>query len=135
MFRLGGMYLNFAEAALYLNLPEEALNFEKGLRQRANIHSKATIDETIIQNEPMVKLSWENHSYWNISLWRITRLLFDGAPTKDMLFTYYYYSKKYRIIMKNIKDVTKGFYERNYYLHIGINRTSENITFIDNPDY
>jgi len=135
IFRLGEIYLNLAEAALYLNLPVEALTTLNSLRQRANMPPKATINEATIQNERLVELSWENQSYWDIRRWRIANQLLDGVRTKGLTFTYNYNTKKYIITLKNAEGVARIFQDRNYYLPIKTTRVAENPKFVENPGY
>lgn len=135
IFRLGEIYLNLAEAAYYLNFTDEALETLNRLRERANMPPKTTIDEATIQNERLVELSWENHSYWDIRRWRIAKQLLDGVRTQGLVFTYNYDTKKYRIRLIAAEGVARIFQDRNYYLPLGVSRVAENPNFVENPDY
>ncbi|NLD64811.1 MAG: RagB/SusD family nutrient uptake outer membrane protein [Bacteroidales bacterium] len=135
IFRLGEIYLNLAEAAYYLNFTDEALTTLNRLRERANMPPKTTIDEATIQNERLVELSWENHSYWDIRRWRIAKQLLDGVRTQGLVFTYNYDTKKYRIRLIAAEGVARIFQDRNYYLPLGVSRVAENPNFVENPDY
>lgn len=134
IFRLGEIYLNFAEAAYYLNKPDEALTALNRLRQRAEMPAKGAITEEIIRNERLVELTWENHSYWDIRRWRIAEELLDGVRLKGLRFTYNYDTKKYKIELVNSEGVARTFQKRNYYLPLGLNRVARN-KFVENPDY
>jgi hypothetical protein len=134
IFRLGEIYLNYAEAAYYLGREGVSLIAINRLRQRAAMPPKTGITEAIIQNERLVELTWENHSYWDIKRWRIAdRLLVDKKI--GLRFTYNYDTKKYRIEVGSPGDVTMLFQERNYYLPLSVGRTSENPNIVENPDY
>lgn len=135
IFRLGEIYLNLAEAAYYLNFTDEALTTLNRLRERADMPPKTTIDEATIQNERLVELSWENHSYWDIRRWRIAKQLLDGVRTQGLVFTYNYDTKKYRIRLIAAEGVARIFQDRNYYLPLGVSRVAENPNFVENPDY
>lgn len=135
VFRLGEIYLNKAEAAYYLNVPDEALNLINTLRARADMPPKTEFTEAMLQNERLVELSWENHSYWDIRRWRIARQLLDGVRTKGLVFTYNYDTKKYKIAIINAEGVARTFQDRHYYLPLGVSRVAENPNFVENPGY
>lgn len=135
IFRLGEIYLNLAEAAFYLGRDSEALTALNRVRERAGMPPKTSIDEDIIQNERLVELSWENHSYWDIRRWRIAKELLDGVRLKGCQFTYMYDTKKYKIDLVNSEGVARTFQDHNYYLPLGIGKTSENPNIVENPGY
>ncbi len=135
VFRLGEIYLNLAEAAYYRGFTQEALDVLNRLRQRAAMPPKTEITEAIIQNERLVELTWENHSYWDIRRWRIAKSLLDGVRTRGLQYTYNYNTKKYTIVLTNAEGVARTFLDRNYYLPLGVSRVAENPKFIENPGY
>lgn len=135
IFRLGEIYLNLVEAAYYLGYNDEALTALNELRDRAGMPPKPAINEAIIQNERLVELSWENHSYWDIIRWRVAKQLLDGVRTRGLQYTYNYDTKKYRIELINAEGVARTFLDRNYYLPLGINRVTENPNIVENPGY
>lgn len=135
IFRLGEIYLNLAEAAFYLGREGEALTALNRVRQRANMPDKTTITEDIIQNERLVELTWENHSYWDIRRWRTAQGLLDGVRLKGCNFTYIYDTKKYRIQLVNSEGIARTFQEHNYYLPMAVGKTSENPNIVENPGY
>lgn len=135
IFRLGETYLNLAEAAFYLGLNSEALDALNRVRERAGMPPKSVITEDIIQNERLVELTWENHSYWDLRRWRIAKDVLDGVRMKGLQYTYNYDTKKYQIELINAEGVARTFLDRNYYLPINVNRVSENPNFVENPGY
>ena len=135
IFRLGEIYLNLAEAAFYRGYTQEALDALNRLRQRAKMPSKQAITEAVIQNERLVELTWENHSYWDLRRWRIAKSVLDGVRTRGLQYTYNYNTKKYKIVLTNAEGVSRIFQDRNYYLPLGVNRVAENPNFVENPDY
>ena len=135
IFRVGEIYLNLAEAAFYLNRQDEALNALNRLRERADMPPKTEITMDIIQNERLVELTFENHSYWDIRRWRIAEDVLDGVRMKGLQYTYNYDTKKYQINIINAEGVPRIFQPRNYYLPLGVNRLSENPNLEKNPDY
>ena len=135
IFRLGEIYLNLAEAALYLGYDVEALDALNRVRERADMPPKAAITEDTIHNERLVELTWENHSYWDMRRWRVAKSMLDGVRLKGLQYTYNYNTKKYKIALINAEGVARTFMDRNYYLPIGVSRVSENPNFVENPDY
>jgi hypothetical protein len=135
IFRLGEVYLNLAEAAFYLGKDSEALTALNRLRQRAGMPPKTSISAPVIQNERLVELTWENHSYWDIRRWRIAKSLLDGVRLKGMEFTYMYNTKKYKIALPNAEGVARTFQDHNYYLPLAVGKTSENPNIVENPGY
>lgn len=135
IFRLGEIYLNLAEAAYYLDFTPEALTVLNRLRERADMPPKTEITEEIIQNERLVELTWENHSYWDLRRWRIAKDVLDGVRLKGLQYTYNYNTKKYQIALINAEGVARTFMDRNYYLPLGVNRVAENPNFVENPGY
>jgi hypothetical protein len=135
IFRLGEIYLNLAEAAFYRGFTQEALDALNRLRLRAQMPAKTSITEDIIQNERLVELTWENHSYWDIRRWRKAKSILDGVRMVGLQYTYNYNTKKYKIVLTNAEAVSRIFQDRNYYLPLGVNRVSENPLFVENPGY
>ncbi len=135
IFRLGEIYLNQAEAAFYLGLNNEALARLNEVRARANMPAKTAITEAVLQNERLVELSWENHSYWDMIRWRIAKNWLNGKRMRGLQYSYNYNTKKYKITLINAEGVARTFLDRNYYLPLGVNRVSENPNFVENPDY
>ena len=135
IFRLGEIYLNLAEAAFYLGYTGEALDALNRIRERAGMPDKTEITEDILQNERLVELTWENHSYWDLRRWRIAKEVLDGVRLKGLKYTYNYDTKKYKIAIINSEGVARTFQDRNYYLPLGVDRVSENPNFVENPGY
>lgn len=135
IFRVGEIYLNLAEAALYLNKDAEALNLLNRVRQRAGMPPKSSINEEILQNERLVELTWENQSYWDLRRWRIAKDVLHGKRFQGLEYTYNYDTKKYIISFKNAEGVARTFLDHNYYLPLGISRITENNNFVENPGY
>jgi hypothetical protein len=135
IFRLGETYLNLAEAAFYLGHTSEALEVLNRLRERADMPPKDEITIETIQNERLVELTWENHSYWDLRRWRIAKDVLDGVRLKGLQYTYNYNTKKYIIALINAEGVARTFLDRNYYLPLGVNRVAENPNFVENPGY
>lgn len=97
LFRLGEIYLNAAEAAFELGLPE-ALTYINTIRERAGFPPNSLTSLTIqkIQNERRVEMAFEDHRLWDLIRWRIADKLWDGTNTNTNANVYALYP--YRII-------------------------------------
>ncbi len=97
MFRLGEIYLNAAEAAFELGLPEALTHINK-LRERAGFPANSITTLTIgrIQNERRVELAFEDHRLWDVIRWRIADKIWNGSLTPATANVYALYP--YRIV-------------------------------------
>jgi len=97
IFRLGEVYLNAAEAAFELGLPEALTHINK-LRERAGFPPNSLASLTIdrIQNERRVELAFEDQRLWDVIRWRIADKIWDGVATNPTANIYAIYP--YRII-------------------------------------
>jgi hypothetical protein len=93
-FRLGEIYLNAAEAAFELGLPE-AKSYINTVRERAGFppNSIQTLTTDVIRNERRVELAFEDHRYFDLKRWRIAHELWTGDKNNpnDMLYALYPY--------------------------------------------
>jgi len=135
VFRLGEIYLNKAEALYYLGQDAQALATLNIIRARADMPPKAAIDEPTLQNERLVELSWENHSYWDLRRWRIAEQVLDGVRMVGIKWYYNYNTKKYRVDLINAEGVPRIFQSHYYYLPLSIERVTENPNMVENPGY
>lgn len=135
VFRLGEMYLNKAEAAYYLGNNAEALSSMNRIRERAGMPPKAVFNMTEYQNERIVELMWENHSYWDLRRWRIAEETLNGARMTGVRWFYNYDTEKYRVAFINAEGNPRIFLSHNYYLPFRLNRVIENPNMVQNPGY
>ncbi len=135
VFRLGEIYLNKAEAAHYLGNDGEALTTMNRIRERAGMPPKAAFAMEDLQNERMVELSWENHSYWDLRRWRIAEEVLDGVRMAGINWFINYDTNKYRIEFINAEGVPRIFKNHYYYFPITVERMSENNNMVQNPGY
>lgn len=79
-YRLGGIYLNAAEAAFELGDEPQALIYINRLRQRAGFGENSLSSLTIekIREEFRVELAFEEQRFWDLKRWRIAHEVFDG---------------------------------------------------------
>lgn len=135
VFRLGEIYLNLAEAALYLGRTSEAQDALNVLRKRAGMPQLSTVDREIIRKERAVELAFENHRLWDLRRWRIAVEVLDGYRMKGLNYDYMWDSGKYKISFKNVEGVPRRFPPEYYYYPLGIDFTSQNPNMIENPGY
>jgi hypothetical protein len=135
IFRLGEIYLNKAEALYYLGQDAEALTTLNRIRQRAGMPDKTEITEEILQNERLVELSWENHSYWDLRRWRIAEQVLDGVRMQSVKWYYNYNTSRYQVDLVNAEGVPRIFQSHYYYLPLSVERTTENSNLVENPGY
>jgi len=135
VFRLGEIYLNFAEAAFYLNRPEDALYYLNRIRNRAGMPELDVVSEDIIRKERQRELVFEGHRYWDFRRWRKAVEEFNGKRLQGLRFDYNWDTQRYQISLFNAEGGARVFQERHYYLPLGINRIAENPNLIENPGY
>jgi hypothetical protein len=146
-FRLGEIYLNAAEAAFELNLPE-ATNYINTLRERAGFPANSITNLTIdiIRNERRVELAFEDHRYFDLKRWRIAHELWDGNTSNPNAMLYALYA--YRIVHPGSPNNGKYVFEKlvaprfvnpryfqmgNYYSSIATSVMTNNPKIIPNP--
>jgi hypothetical protein len=94
-FRLGEIYLNAAEAAYELGLPE-AKDYINSLREKHGgfqTNSIQTLTMDIIRNERHIELAFEDHRYFDLKRWRIAHEVWNGlsnSPTAVIQALYPY---------------------------------------------
>lgn len=135
IFRYGEILLNIAEAAFYLNKPDEATSYVNMIRERAGMPTRASVTEEDIRHERFVELVFENHRYWDLRRWRIAKEFLDGLRVKGLEYTYYYDEDKYDLHLKNGDRSERVFQDRHYYFPLGISRIADNPNLVENPGY
>ena len=135
IFRYGEILLNVAEAAYYLNKPDEAVNYVNMIRERAGMPTRASVTEEDIRHERFVELVFENHRYWDLRRWRTAKEFLDGLRVKGLEYTYYYDEDKYDLHLKNGDRSERVFQDRHYYFPLGISRIADNPNLVENPGY
>lgn len=141
VFRLGEIYLNFAEAAFELNKPSEALEAVNKIRERAGIVLLGNIDMVKIRHERRVELAFEGHRFWDMKRWRIAHLDvqqgglngFRGTalyPWYDIRDGKYILERGY-----NSPKQVRIFLKKNYYTKINQNDMNSNPNLVQNPGY
>jgi hypothetical protein len=144
-FRLGEIYLNAAEAAFELGLPE-ATGYVNTLRERAGFppNSIQTLTVDLIRNERRVELAFEDHRFFDLKRWRIAheRWTGDRNSPDDMMYALYPYrvvggvhDGKY-VFEKLVAPrftIPRYFRPGNYYSSIATDVLTNNPKIIPNP--
>ena len=135
VFRLGEIYLNFAEAAFNLGNNGEALDAVNIIRSRAGMPLLSEITQDVIRHERQVELFAEDHRYWDLRRWRIAQEVIDGIDLQGLKYTYNGETGKYAIKFVKGESSTRVFQERHYYLPLGLSIISDNPNLVENPGY
>ncbi|MBX2920898.1 MAG: RagB/SusD family nutrient uptake outer membrane protein [Chitinophagaceae bacterium] len=137
VFRLGEVLLNYAEAALYLGKPGDALEAVNQIRERAGVAPLASVDQDKIRQERKVELAFEGHRYWDLRRWRVAVTAL-SRNFSGLQYILDYTTGKYKLLIIENVDGTvapPAFYPQNYYLPITLTRTGNNPNLVENPGY
>jgi hypothetical protein len=146
VFRLGEIYLNYAEAAFELNKTGDALWAVNEIRKRAGMPELITITRDIIRHERKIELAFEGNRYFDVRRWKTAvtdltksfsglRFILQGSSLVGS--TYNVTNQKFKLYL--VPDVTgipmPYFVQMHYYLPISSGRTANNPNLIENPGY
>lgn len=137
VFRYGETLLNFAEAAMELGKPGEALVAINQIRTRAGITPIGSVSMNQIRHERRVELAFEAHRYWDLRRWRTATTELTGSFS-GLRYILDYSTGKYSIrVIRNYDGAANmpNFHERMYYFPISLRRTGQNPNLIENPGY
>lgn len=140
LFRLGETYLNFAEAALELNITNDALLFTNKIRERAGLTPHSSIDMEKIRHERMIELMLEGHRFWDMKRWRIAHKSMEegglnGTPKRIEVYYDLRDDKYHFITTNNVYPNPVVFKSAYYYMPIRLDRTTNNPNLVENPGY
>lgn len=146
VFRLGEIYLNFAEAAIELDKPGDALMAINKIRERAGMPLYDAVSREEVRKERKVELAFEGNRYFDVIRWRTAvnditreyhnvRFVLDGSSYEEG--KYDVLKAKYKLV---ITERAGGyphpyFEDKHYYLPISLKRTGSNPNLIENPGY
>jgi hypothetical protein len=146
IFRLGEIYLNYAEAAVELGINSDALWAVNELRKRAGVPVRTAVSRDLVRSERKVELAFEGNRYWDLRRWRIAtnelsqafrglKFILDGASYQQG--NYNPLTAKYKLQIDNNIDGSPVpyFNEKHYYLPITKSRTAINPNMVENPGY
>lgn len=135
VFRLGEIYLNFAEAAFHLGKTGEALDAINIIRDRAGMPARTALTWDNIMQERQVELFAEDHRYWDLRRWRTAVDVLDGKRLKGLQYVYDQATGKYQIKFMNGEGKPRIFQERHYYFPFGLGRLADAPALVENPGY
>ena len=146
IFRLGEIYLNYAEAAFELGKDGDALWAVNEIRKRAGMPELSSITRESIRHERKVELAFEGNRYFDLRRWRAAvndltrnytglRFILQGSSIVEG--QYNPSTQKFRLfLVPNVAGTPDPYFdEKHYYLPISNARTSNNPNLIENPGY
>lgn len=148
-FRLGEIYLNAAEAAFELNMPE-ALEYINTLRERAGFPANSLKSLTLekIQNERRVEMAFEDQRYFDVRRWRIADKIWNGSEDNETAIIYGLYPYRIAKAKPGTNDTDKYIFVKtrserfkkartfkmsNYYSSIADDVINNNPLIVKNP--
>ena len=146
IFRLGEIYLNYAEAAVELGEDGDALWAVNEIRKRAGMPEYGSVTRDLVRKERKVELAFEGNRYWDLRRWRIAKdelsqvfhgLRFTLVGSSFEEGAYDVNTAKYKLTIQDNMDGTPAPYfdTKHYYLPIGLSRTANNTNLVENPGY
>lgn len=146
IFRLGEIYLNYAEAAIELGRNEDALEAVNIIRKRAGMPKYSSITRETVRKERKVELAFEGNRYFDLVRWRraVNDLTKDYHNLVFILDGDSFEEGKYDVLTAKYKlEITNNaagsphpyFEEKHYYLPISNLRTAANPNLVENPGY
>jgi len=146
VFRLGEIYLNYAEAAIELNKQVDALWAVNEIRKRAGMPELTAVTREDVRKERKIELAYEGTRYFDLRRWRTAkeeltksyhglRYILDGPSMVEG--QYDVLSQKFKlIIVDDVSGIPNPYFdEKHYYLPISLSRTSNNNKLVENPGY
>lgn len=146
IFRLGEIYLNYAEAAIELGKNDDALWAVNEIRKRAGMPVLSTITRDAVRHERKIELAYEGTRYFDVRRWRTAkddltksyhglRFILDGTSMVEG--QYNVLTQKFKvIIVDNVSGIPSPYFdEKHYYLPISLTRTANNKNLVENPGY
>lgn len=151
--RLSEVYMNYVEACIELNELTEAKNYLNIMRESVGMPAVTTNDQSelrkIYQNERRLNLSYEEHRYWDIRRWMITKDLPGLNSLKGIYVTATLkpgvgkqasyevdptrWNMNYKVI--DITQEGRRWVDKCYYLPMHRDEMNRNLKLIQNPGY
>ncbi len=135
-FRLGEIYLNYAEAMYHVGNEAVAREYVNKIRKRKSVNMPE-ITETgdvlykRIQHERRIELAFEEHRFWDVRRWKIAMEIenkpFRGVDITKNADGSYTYTEK---VLEN-----KLFLEQHYWHPIPRSEREKNDQLVQNPGY
>ncbi|RQP16715.1 MAG: RagB/SusD family nutrient uptake outer membrane protein [Parapedobacter sp.] len=146
IFRLGEIYLNYAEAAFELGHNSDALWAINEIRHRAGMPALEEVTRSAIRQERKIELAFEGNRYFDLRRWRTAttelssnysglRFIIDGPSIQEGQYDPLTHKFRLYVVENVLGTPTPVFAARNYYLPISLSRTSANPKLVENPGY
>lgn len=133
-FRLGEIYLNYAEACLALNDEDEARKYINMLRERAGMPDITETGPALVaryRNERRIELAFEQHRYFDVRRWMIAPQVLNrnasGIIIEDPL------SGPVRYTVSKVQN--RAWNDKMYFLPILQDEMTRNKNLVQNPLY
>ena len=146
VFRLGEIYLNYAEAAFELGKDGDALWAVNEIRKRVGMPELSLITRELIRHERKIELAFEGSRYFDVRRWRTAvndltkaysgiRFILQGSSLVEG--KYNVATQKFKLyIVENVGGIPIPYFDvKHYYLPISLGRTSNNPNLVENPGY
>jgi len=146
VFRLGEIYLNYAEAAFELGKAGDALWAVNEIRKRAGMPELGSVTRELIRHERKIELAFEGSRYFDLRRWRTAkseltkaysglRFILQGSTIVEG--GYNVTAQKFKLYkVDNVGGIPMPYFdEKHYYLPISLGRTSNNPNLVENPGY
>lgn len=137
ILRYGEVLLNYAEAAVEMEMISDAKDKINQIRARAGIALLDDADITVarVRKERNNELAFENHRWYDLRRWRQSNIVMNNTWPR-MLKVYYDVQKKaYRFESANGGKYQKTFDPRAYYERIPTSELTLNPNLVPNPGY
>lgn len=120
-FRLGEIFLNYAEAMNNQNDPATAKTYVDLVRARANMPAVAAGQgqaqmSNIIMHERKIELAYENHRYWDLRRWRTAVSVLNGKTFHGMRITLNNGVYQYEVVEADLGASSPRVFTDAYYL-------------------
>jgi hypothetical protein len=134
VFRLGEIYLNYAEAAFALN-DDTGLAALNTIRNRVGMPVRNSLTMENIMNERKVELAFEGHRFWDLRRWRIAVTAL--SPTQKYKVIRWTWNVEKNTYSATLMDENKLrlFKPEHYYFPIPLDELQNNPVLIQNPGY
>ncbi|TDQ77933.1 RagB/SusD family nutrient uptake outer membrane protein [Sphingobacterium yanglingense] len=140
-FRLGEIYLNYAEAMYQLGDETTARSYINKIRERARGGNNAVLpDITVsgntlhekIQHERRIELAFEDHRFFDVRRWKIAEIT-ENKPARKVSIIRDDNTNKKTYKIEVLQE--RKFFKQHYLLPIPRSEIQRNILLEQNPDY
>ena len=133
-FRLGEIYLNYAEACIELNEEDEAKTYLNMLRARAGMPDITDTGQDLVEryrNERRVELAFEEHRYFDVRRWMIASEVLDRNANGIIIEQPFGQAPEYEVgLVQN-----RAWNDKMYLLPIVDDEMNSNSNLVQNPLY